>query len=72
MKKIKEISKYLFLNYSLFSLARIKLKGKLVINYLLFLLLLNTSFGIKASIIYLNKINIYTRKYYLIYKLEDY
>ncbi|PQE25574.1 hypothetical protein CJF30_00000279 [Rutstroemia sp. NJR-2017a BBW] len=57
--KVKKTSKYLFINYSLFSLVRSKLKNKLIINYLLFLLLFNTSSGIKVSIIYLNKINIY-------------
>jgi hypothetical protein len=57
--KSKETSKYLFINYSLFSLIRNKLKNKLVINYLLFLFLLDTNLGIKAIIIYLNKINIY-------------
>ncbi|PQE13803.1 hypothetical protein CJF31_00011767 [Rutstroemia sp. NJR-2017a BVV2] len=69
--RIKEISEYLFLSYFLFNLARIKLKDKLVINYLLFLLLLNTSSRIEASIAYLSKINIYIRKYYLTYKLEN-
>ncbi|PQE26632.1 hypothetical protein CJF31_00010613 [Rutstroemia sp. NJR-2017a BVV2] len=68
---VKKISKYLFLSCSLFSLARIKLKDKLVINYLLFLFLLNIGSGIEASIVYLSKINIYTRKYHLVYKLED-
>ncbi|PQE07175.1 hypothetical protein CJF31_00004850 [Rutstroemia sp. NJR-2017a BVV2] len=69
--RTKETSKYLFLNYSFFSLVWIKLKDKLIINYLLFLLLLNTSSRIETSINYLNKTNIYTRKYYLVYKLED-
>ncbi|PQE28486.1 hypothetical protein CJF30_00008210 [Rutstroemia sp. NJR-2017a BBW] len=68
---IKETSKYLFINCYLFSLARSKLKDKLVINYLLFPLLLNTNPGIEVSIAYLSEINIYTRKYYLAYKLAD-
>ncbi|PQE10571.1 hypothetical protein CJF31_00009340 [Rutstroemia sp. NJR-2017a BVV2] len=57
--KTKNISKYLFLNYSLFNLARNKLKNKLVINYLIFLFLLNINFGIEINISYLNKIYIY-------------
>ncbi|PQE22787.1 hypothetical protein CJF31_00001762 [Rutstroemia sp. NJR-2017a BVV2] len=69
--RAKETSKYLLLSYSLFSLARTKLKDKLVINYLSLSLPLNTNSGIEASISYLNKINICTRKYYLTYKLED-
>ncbi|PQE27522.1 hypothetical protein CJF30_00007854 [Rutstroemia sp. NJR-2017a BBW] len=58
--KVKETLKYLFISCSLFSLARSKLKDKLVINYLLFPLLLNTTPGIEASIVYLNEIKIYT------------
>ncbi|PQE08885.1 hypothetical protein CJF31_00010802 [Rutstroemia sp. NJR-2017a BVV2] len=69
--RAKEISKYLFLSYSFFSLIWTTLKNKLFINYLLFLLFFNISFGIEVNINYLNKINIYTRKYYLVYKLED-
>ncbi|PQE19789.1 hypothetical protein CJF31_00011352 [Rutstroemia sp. NJR-2017a BVV2] len=69
--RTKEILEYLLLNYFLFNLARNKLKDKLVINYLIFLFLLDINSGIKVSIIYLNKINIYTRKYYLVYKLKD-
>ncbi|PQE13118.1 hypothetical protein CJF30_00003010 [Rutstroemia sp. NJR-2017a BBW] len=69
--KIKDISKYLFINCSLFNLARSKLKNKLVTNYLLFLFLLNISFEIEVNIVYLNKINIYTRKYHLVRKLVD-
>ncbi|PQE23889.1 hypothetical protein CJF30_00008887 [Rutstroemia sp. NJR-2017a BBW] len=69
--KVKEISKYLFISYSLFNLVRNKLKDKLIINYLLFLLLLNINSEIEVSIAYLNKINIYIRKYYLIYKLVN-
>ncbi|PQE08314.1 hypothetical protein CJF31_00009573 [Rutstroemia sp. NJR-2017a BVV2] len=69
--KAKETSKYLFLSCSLFSLVRTKLKDKLITNHLSFLLLLDTSSGIEVSINYLNKINIYTRKYYLVCELED-
>ncbi|PQE07196.1 hypothetical protein CJF31_00004857 [Rutstroemia sp. NJR-2017a BVV2] len=53
--KAKEISKYLFLNYSYFSLIRSKLKDKLTINYLLFLFLFNTISGIEISIVYLTE-----------------
>ncbi|PQE24589.1 hypothetical protein CJF32_00007617 [Rutstroemia sp. NJR-2017a WRK4] len=56
--RTKETPKYLLLNYSHFSLARNKLKDKLVINYLLLLFLLNTISGIEASIAYLSKIKI--------------
>ncbi|PQE21168.1 hypothetical protein CJF31_00010788 [Rutstroemia sp. NJR-2017a BVV2] len=69
--RTKKISKYLLLNYFLFNLVWIKLKDKLIINYLLFLLLFNISFRIETNIVYLNKINIYIRKYYLTYKLEN-
>ncbi|PQE10974.1 hypothetical protein CJF31_00000692 [Rutstroemia sp. NJR-2017a BVV2] len=58
----KEISKYLLLSYSYFSLVRNKLKDKLATNYLLFLLLLNITSGIEASIAYLSETKIYTRK----------
>ncbi|PQE26660.1 Ribonuclease H-like domain protein [Rutstroemia sp. NJR-2017a WRK4] len=56
----KEISEYLLLSCSQFSLARIKLKDKLAINYLLFLLLLDTIPGIEASIAYLSETKICT------------
>ncbi|PQE21167.1 hypothetical protein CJF31_00010791 [Rutstroemia sp. NJR-2017a BVV2] len=69
--RTKETLKYLLLSYSFFNLIWIKLKNKLAINYLLFLFLLNINSGIEASITYLNKINIYTQKYYLARKLED-
>ncbi|PQE09226.1 hypothetical protein CJF30_00009805 [Rutstroemia sp. NJR-2017a BBW] len=69
--EVKEILKYLFLNYSLFSLTWSKLRDKLIINYLLFLLLLNTISGIETSIVYLSEIKIYIRKYYLARKLVE-
>ncbi|PQE26631.1 hypothetical protein CJF31_00010609 [Rutstroemia sp. NJR-2017a BVV2] len=69
--RAKETPKYLILSYSLFNLARTKLKDKLATNYLLLLLLFDISSGIKTSISYLSKTNIYIRKYYLVYKLED-
>ncbi|PQE13106.1 hypothetical protein CJF30_00003009 [Rutstroemia sp. NJR-2017a BBW] len=69
--RTKEISKYLFINYSLFNLARSKLKNKLITNYLLLPFLFNINFRIEASIIYLNKINIYIRKYHLARELVD-
>ncbi|PQE06917.1 Ribonuclease H-like domain protein [Rutstroemia sp. NJR-2017a BVV2] len=69
--RVKKISKYLLLNYSYFSLARSKLKDKLVTNYLLFLLLLNTISGIEASIAYLSEIKICIRKYYLARELVE-
>ncbi|PQE26661.1 hypothetical protein CJF32_00010998 [Rutstroemia sp. NJR-2017a WRK4] len=59
IREAKETSEYLFLSYSYFSLARNKLKDKLVINYLLFLFLLNIILGIEVNITYLNKIKIY-------------
>ncbi|PQE10973.1 hypothetical protein CJF31_00000688 [Rutstroemia sp. NJR-2017a BVV2] len=64
-------SEYLLLSYSHFNLARSKLKDKLVTNYLLFLLLLNTISGIEASIAYLSKTKICTRKYYLARELVE-
>ncbi|PQE14546.1 hypothetical protein CJF30_00007148 [Rutstroemia sp. NJR-2017a BBW] len=67
----KEAFKYLFLNCSLFSLARIKLKDKLATNYLLFPFLLNITPGIEASITYLSEIKICIRKYYLARKLVE-
>ncbi|PQE13306.1 hypothetical protein CJF31_00008284 [Rutstroemia sp. NJR-2017a BVV2] len=67
----KETPEYLFLSCSLFSLARIKLKDKLATNYLLFPLLLDTTPGIEASIAYLSKIKICTRKYHLARKLVN-
>ncbi|PQE08315.1 hypothetical protein CJF31_00009572 [Rutstroemia sp. NJR-2017a BVV2] len=67
----KKTLEYLLLSCSLFSLAQIKLKDKLAINHLLFLLLLDTNPGIEASITYLSETNIYTRKYYLARELED-
>ncbi|PQE14083.1 Ribonuclease H-like domain protein [Rutstroemia sp. NJR-2017a WRK4] len=67
----KEISEYLFLSCSQFSLARIKLKDKLAINYLLLLLLLDTTPGIEASIAYLSETKICTRKYHLARELVD-
>ncbi|PQE10972.1 hypothetical protein CJF31_00000694 [Rutstroemia sp. NJR-2017a BVV2] len=67
----KETLEYLLLSYSYFSLAQNKLKDKLAINYLLFLLLLDTTSGIEASIAYLSKIKICTRKYYLARELVD-
>ncbi|PQE15198.1 hypothetical protein CJF32_00007812 [Rutstroemia sp. NJR-2017a WRK4] len=67
----KEISEYLLLNYSYFSLVRNKLKDKLTINYLLFLLLFDIISRIEASITYLSKIKICTRKYYLARELND-
>ncbi|PQE21023.1 hypothetical protein CJF32_00005447 [Rutstroemia sp. NJR-2017a WRK4] len=69
--RTKEISKYLFLNYFYFSLARNKLKNKLAINYLLLLFLLNITLRIETSITYLSKIEIYTRKYYLVRELSN-
>ncbi|PQE24587.1 Ribonuclease H-like domain protein [Rutstroemia sp. NJR-2017a WRK4] len=68
---VKKTSEYLLLSYSYFSLARNKLKDKLVINYLLLPLLLNTTPGIEVSIAYLSETNIYTRKYYLARELVD-
>ncbi|PQE08219.1 Ribonuclease H-like domain protein [Rutstroemia sp. NJR-2017a WRK4] len=68
---VKEIPKYLFLSCSYFSLARNKLKDKLVTNYLLLPLLLDTTSGIEASIAYLSEINICTRKYYLARELVN-
>ncbi|PQE24588.1 hypothetical protein CJF32_00007622 [Rutstroemia sp. NJR-2017a WRK4] len=67
----KEISEYLLLSCSQFSLARIKLKDKLAINYLLFPLLLDTTSGIETSIIYLNKTKICIRKYHLARELVN-
>jgi hypothetical protein len=67
----KETSEYLFIGCSLFSLVWSKLKNKLVINYLLFPLLLDTNPGIEASIAYLSEINICTRKYYLARELVN-
>ncbi|PQE20160.1 hypothetical protein CJF30_00001464 [Rutstroemia sp. NJR-2017a BBW] len=67
----KEIPEYLLLNYSHFNLARSKLKDKLVINYLLFLILFDTTPGIEASIAYLSEIRICTRKYHLARELVD-
>ncbi|PQE10987.1 hypothetical protein CJF31_00000706 [Rutstroemia sp. NJR-2017a BVV2] len=67
----KETSKHLLLNCSYFSLARNKLKDKLATNYLLLPLLLNTTLGIEASIAYLSKTKICTRKYYLARELVD-
>ncbi|PQE08002.1 hypothetical protein CJF31_00011189 [Rutstroemia sp. NJR-2017a BVV2] len=69
--RAKETSEYLFLSCSLFSLARIKLKDKLVTNYLLLPLLLDTTSGIEASIAYLSETKICTRKYYLARELVD-
>ncbi|PQE02919.1 hypothetical protein CJF31_00002733 [Rutstroemia sp. NJR-2017a BVV2] len=67
----KEISEYLFLNCSYFSLIRSKLKDKLVINYLLLLFLLNIISGIEASIVYLSKTKIGIQKYYLARELVE-
>ncbi|PQE21774.1 Ribonuclease H-like domain protein [Rutstroemia sp. NJR-2017a WRK4] len=67
----KETSEYLLLSCSQFSLARIKLKDKLTTNYLSLLFLLDTTPGIEASIAYLNKTKICTRKYYLARELVD-
>ncbi|PQE15322.1 hypothetical protein CJF31_00010680 [Rutstroemia sp. NJR-2017a BVV2] len=69
--KVKEISEYLLLSYSHFSLARSKLKDKLVTNYLLLLFLFNTTSGIEASIVYLSKTKICIRKYYLARELVE-
>ncbi|PQE10978.1 hypothetical protein CJF31_00000695 [Rutstroemia sp. NJR-2017a BVV2] len=69
--RAKEISEYLLLSYSHFSLARSKLKDKLAINYLLFLFLLNIISRIEASITYLSKIKICTRKYHLARELVE-
>ncbi|PQE30820.1 Ribonuclease H-like domain protein [Rutstroemia sp. NJR-2017a WRK4] len=54
----KETSEYLLLSCSYFSLARIKLKDKLAINYLSLPLLLDTTSGIEASIAYLSETKI--------------
>ncbi|PQE11897.1 hypothetical protein CJF31_00000003 [Rutstroemia sp. NJR-2017a BVV2] len=51
--EVKKISKYLFLNYFLFNLIQIKLKDKLIINYLLFLFFLNIN--LKIEIISIQK-----------------
>ncbi|PQE08901.1 Ribonuclease H-like domain protein [Rutstroemia sp. NJR-2017a BVV2] len=69
--RAKETPKHLFLSCSLFSLARIKLKDKLATNYLLLLLLLDTTPGIEASIAYLSETKICTRKYHLARELVD-
>ncbi|PQE05064.1 hypothetical protein CJF30_00004847 [Rutstroemia sp. NJR-2017a BBW] len=69
--RTKETFKYLFISYSLFSLARSKLKDKLAINYLLLPFLLDTTPGIEASIAYLSEIKICTRKYHLARELVD-
>ncbi|PQE08012.1 Ribonuclease H-like domain protein [Rutstroemia sp. NJR-2017a BVV2] len=69
--RAKETPKHLFLSCSLFSLARIKLKDKLTINYLSLLLLLDTTPGIEASIAYLSKTKICIRKYHLARELVD-
>ncbi|PQE03641.1 hypothetical protein CJF30_00006339 [Rutstroemia sp. NJR-2017a BBW] len=69
--RAKEILEYLLLSYSLFNLARNKLKDKLVTNYLLFLFLLDITPGIEASIAYLNETKICTWKYYLARELVD-
>ncbi|PQE02917.1 hypothetical protein CJF31_00002732 [Rutstroemia sp. NJR-2017a BVV2] len=69
--RAKETPKYLFLSCSLFSLARIKLKDKLATNYLLLPLLLDTTPGIEASIVYLSETKICIRKYHLAQELVD-
>ncbi|PQE11463.1 Ribonuclease H-like domain protein [Rutstroemia sp. NJR-2017a WRK4] len=69
--RAKEISEYLLLSCSYFSLARNKLKDKLATNYLSLPLLLNTTPGIEVSITYLSKTNICTRKYHLAQELVD-
>ncbi|PQE07417.1 Ribonuclease H-like domain protein [Rutstroemia sp. NJR-2017a WRK4] len=69
--RAKETSEYLFINCSLFSLARSKLKNKLATNYLSLLFLLDTTSGIEASIAYISETKIYTRKYYLARELVD-
>ncbi|PQE21166.1 hypothetical protein CJF31_00010793 [Rutstroemia sp. NJR-2017a BVV2] len=67
----KETSEYLLLSCSHFSLARSKLKDKLATNYLLLLLLLDTTPGIEASIAYLSETKICIRKYHLARKLVE-
>ena len=69
--RAKETPEHLFISYSLFSLARSKLKDKLATNYLSLPLLLDTTPGIEASIAYLSETKICTRKYHLARELVD-